>query len=63
MTLGEFAAFNSYIAILIFPIIMIGFMSNVIARASASYQRIHNTLETPDFVDKGTVNKQLEWKY
>ena len=60
MTLGEFAAFNSYIAILIFPIIMIGFMSNVIARASASYQRIHHTLETPDFVDKGTVNKQLE---
>jgi ATP-binding cassette subfamily B protein len=59
MTLGEFAAFNSYIAILIFPIIMIGFMSNVIARASASYQRIHRTLETPDFVDKGTVNKQL----
>lgn len=59
MTLGEFAAFNSYIAILIFPIIMIGFMSNVIARASASYQRIVYTLETPDFVDKGTVNKQL----
>jgi ATP-binding cassette subfamily B protein len=60
MTLGEFAAFNSYIAILIFPIIMIGFMSNVIARASASYQRIERTLETPDFVDKGTVNKQLD---
>ncbi len=60
MTLGEFAAFNSYIAILIFPIIMIGFMSNVIARASASYQRIAHTLETPDFVDKGTVNKQLD---
>ncbi|HSN08830.1 MAG TPA: ABC transporter ATP-binding protein [Hanamia sp.] len=60
MTLGEFAAFNSYIAILIFPIIMIGFMSSVIARASASYQRIHNTLETPDFVDKGTVTKDLE---
>ena len=60
MTLGEFAAFNSYIAILIFPIIMIGFMSNVIARATASYQRIVHTLETPGFVDKGTVNKQLE---
>jgi ATP-binding cassette subfamily B protein len=59
MSLGEFAAFNSYIAILIFPIIMIGFMSNVIARASASYQRIHATLESPDFVDKGTVNKQI----
>ncbi|MGN6266024.1 MAG: ABC transporter ATP-binding protein [Ginsengibacter sp.] len=60
MTLGEFAAFNSYIAILIFPIIMIGFMSNVIARATASYQRIVHTLETPDFVDQGTVNKQLD---
>ncbi len=60
MTLGEFAAFNSYIAILIFPIIMIGFMSNVIARASASYQRIYTTLETPDFVDKGTVVRKLE---
>ena len=59
MTLGEFAAFNSYIAILIFPIIMIGFMSNVIARASASYQRIHHTLDSPDFVDNGTVNKQI----
>ena len=35
-------------------------MSNVIARATASYQRIVYTLETPDFVDKGTVNKQLE---
>jgi ATP-binding cassette subfamily B protein len=60
MTLGEFAAFNSYIAILIFPIIMIGFMSNVIARASASYQRIARILDTPDFIDKGTVNKRLE---
>src|SRR5690242_3985879 len=60
MTLGEFAAFNSYIAILIFPIIMIGFMSNVIARASASYQRVHNTLESPDFVDNGTVHKELD---
>lgn len=60
MTLGEFAAFNSYIAILIFPIIMIGFMSNVIARASASYQRIYNTLNSPDFADNGTVNKQID---
>ena len=60
MTLGEFAAFNSYIAILIFPIIMIGFMSNVIARASASYQRIHQTLESPDFVDKGTVTSSVK---
>lgn len=60
MTLGEFAAFNSYIAILIFPILIIGFMSNVIARASASYQRIHQTLTAPDFVDTGTVTTPLK---
>ena len=60
MTLGEFAAFNSYISILIFPILIIGFMSNVIARASASYQRIYNILESPDFVDKGTVTTALK---
>jgi len=60
MSLGELAAFNSYIAILIFPILVIGFMSNVIARASASYQRIQNTLEAADFVDEGTVVSKLK---
>ena len=48
MTLGEFTAFNSYLAILIFPVIMIGFMSNVMAQASASYQRIAKVLDAPD---------------
>ncbi len=60
MTLGEFAAFNSYIAILIFPILVIGFMSNVIARASASYARIYSTLHAPDTVDSGTVSRTLD---
>jgi ATP-binding cassette subfamily B protein len=40
MTLGNFAAFNAYLAILIFPVIVIGFMSNVIAQATASHRRL-----------------------
>lgn len=60
MTLGEFAAFNSYIAILIFPILIIGFMSNVIARATASYGRIHGILDAPAYEDKGTVVTPLK---
>jgi ATP-binding cassette subfamily B protein len=40
MSLGDFTAFNSYLSILIFPVIMIGFMSNVIAQSAASYARI-----------------------
>lgn len=55
MTLGEFAAFNSFLSILIFPILVIGFMSNVIAQASASYQRIEQILHTAEFVHAGTI--------
>jgi ATP-binding cassette subfamily B protein len=55
MTLGQFAAFNSFLAILIFPILVIGFMSNVIAQASASYQRIERILNTDEVVHGGTI--------
>jgi ATP-binding cassette, subfamily B, bacterial len=62
LSMGDFAAFNSYVAILIFPIIVIGFMSNVIARASASYERINAVLEAPETDDKGTITKPLKGK-
>ena len=60
MTLGNFAAFNSYIAILVFPIIIIGFMSNIIARASVSYQRIENVLNSPDKIETGIIEEPLK---
>ena len=60
MSLGDFAAFNSYITILIFPIIIIGFMSNVIAQATASYQRIERLLKAQDIVDTGTIDQPLK---
>jgi len=47
MSLGDFTAFNSYLAILIFPVILIGFMSNVMAQAAASYARIGSVLAAP----------------
>ena len=59
MTLGNFAAFNSYIAILVFPIVIIGFMSNIIARASVSYQRIESILNSPDKIETGTIDETL----
>lgn len=59
MTLGDFAAFNSYISILIFPILVIGFMSNIIAQATASYQRIQEVLNTADVPDAGTCETKL----
>jgi ATP-binding cassette subfamily B protein len=48
MTVGDFTAFNSYLAILIFPVIVIGFMSNVMAQAGASYGRLQGVLKAPD---------------
>jgi ATP-binding cassette subfamily B protein len=60
MTIGDFAAFNSYLSLLIFPIILIGFMSNVIAQSSASYQRLHMVLDLPDTGDQGTVKEPLK---
>jgi ATP-binding cassette subfamily B protein len=60
MSLGDFAAFNSYLALLIFPIIIIGFMSNIIAQASASYGRIVEVLEAPETEEKGTISESLK---
>jgi ATP-binding cassette subfamily B protein len=59
MSLGDFTAFNSYLAILIFPIILIGFMSNVIAQASASLQRISQVLTSQNPAVTGTLSSAL----
>jgi len=59
MSIGDYAAFSSYLAMLIFPILVIGFMSNVIAQATASYQRINVVLDVPDRPDTGTVTAPL----
>ena len=62
LSLGDFAAFNSYVTILVFPIIMIGFMSNVFAQASASFQRIESVLNAPESAEEGTVETNLTGK-
>ena len=59
MSVGDFAAFNSYLAMLIFPILIIGFMSNVIAQATASYQRIDMVLNAPEVKEEGTIRSTL----
>jgi ATP-binding cassette subfamily B protein len=60
MSLGDFAAFNSYLAQLIFPILVIGFMSNIIAQATASFQRISVVLDTEDTSETGALKASLK---
>jgi ATP-binding cassette subfamily B protein len=59
MSLGDIAAFNSYVGILIFPIIMIGFMSGLIARSAASYDRIAEVLSEEQKEPFGTIPADL----
>lgn len=59
MSLGDFSAFYSYIGIMIFPIIMIGFMANIIAQSSASYERISALLLAEGPKREGTLSVQL----
>jgi len=59
MTLGEFTAFSSYLTLIIFPILVIGFMSNVIAQATASYQRIESVLNAKEINHPGTLTTSL----
>jgi ATP-binding cassette subfamily B protein len=60
MTLGDFSAFNNYLFILIFPVIVIGFMSNVMALAGAAFQRISLVLEAPVPDERGTSTARLQ---
>jgi ATP-binding cassette subfamily B protein len=59
LTLGNFAAFNSYLVMLIFPVMMIGFMSNIIASATASYGRIKQIIDEPVPEETGTINSDI----
>jgi ATP-binding cassette subfamily B protein len=59
MSLGDFTAFNSYLSILVFPVIVIGFMSNVMAQATASFQRLSGVLNAAERQDTGTVTAPI----
>lgn len=60
MTLGDFAAFNSYLVLLIFPIIVIGFISNFIVQASVSYGRVCQVLDAPEIGISGIIKADLK---
>lgn len=60
MSLGNFAAFNSYLSLLVFPIIVIGFISNFIVQASVSYGRIENVMNAEETLQQGNITARLK---
>jgi ATP-binding cassette subfamily B protein len=60
MTLGDFAAFQSYLTIIVFPVFILGFVSNIIAQSQASYGRISAVLTLPPGAQDGALSEKLE---
>jgi ATP-binding cassette subfamily B protein len=59
-TIGSFTAFISYVSMLIFPIVILGFISNMISRAYVSFERVNQVLEAP--LEKIYGDKEAELK-
>ena len=51
MTLGELVAFNAYLVMLAWPLIAFGWVTNLVQRGRASWQRMLAILETPPVID------------
>ena len=53
LTIGELIAFNTYLGLLIFPVLSLGFLSSMVPRAAASSVRIFEIIDAPlDVTDK-----------
>jgi len=59
-TIGEFSAFLSYVSMLIFPIIILGFISNILARAGVSYERVAQVLDAKVESFYGDLNREID---
>ena len=60
MSLGQFSAFLNYVSILIFPVIILGFLSNLIARAATSYGRIDEVLKSEEDQAGGELRTEIK---
>lgn len=69
ISLGDFIAFFSYLGLMTWPIIALGWVINIFQRGSASMQRLNNILDTepeiynyPDTVKDFDVQGKIEFK-
>jgi ABC-type multidrug transport system, ATPase and permease components len=56
ITIGEFTAFSSYIGMMVWPMMALGWFANLLQRGSASYERVMEFLnEEPEIKGGGSV--------
>lgn len=51
MTIGDLVAFNTYLGLLVWPMLAFGMLFNIMERGSASYNRIEQLLSVPVEID------------
>jgi ATP-binding cassette subfamily B multidrug efflux pump len=59
ITIGDFAAFNTYLVMLTWPIIALGWVVNLVQRGTASVGRIHELLSHKPTVDDAAADKTI----
>ncbi len=55
LTLGEFVGFSAYLAMLSWPMMSLGFMTNLIQRSRASWQRVREILNSSPTMPRGCL--------
>ena len=70
LTIGEFVAFNAYLAMLGWPMIAFGWVTNLIQRGSASWVRMLDVLDAPPAIVDGSrtdvaarLTGEIEWRH
>ena len=59
LTVGEFAAFNAYLAQLVWPTLAFGYLLSVVQRGRASFARVREVLDAPPEVESPTDPQSL----
>lgn len=60
MSLGEFAAFNLYLEQLIWPLIAMGYVTNLVQRGTASLKRMHQIMEVEPAIRDGEKERRSD---
>jgi ATP-binding cassette subfamily B protein len=59
ITVGQFVAFNTYMVMLIWPIIAVGWVVNIYQRGTASVQRIDELLQAEPLIDDRAADSSI----
>ncbi len=62
MTIGEFAAFNLYLEQLIWPLIAMGYVTNLMQRGTASLKRMHEIMRIEPAIADAAKLRAGEWE-